>query len=120
MSIRSQRLNELIKEEIGKILLKEVEFPEGSLVTITRVETAVDLFSARVFVSVFPESFAPPVLRQLAAQIYFLQQKLNRKLLMRPVPRLTFYQEKETGQAGRIEELLEEVKEEPVEKKKKK
>jgi len=120
MFTRSQRINELIKEEIGQIFLREVEFPEGSLVTVTRVETAQDLSSARVFISVFPENFSPSVLRQLTSRIYFLQQKLNRQLLIRPVPRLVFCSEKTTGQAGRIEELLEQAKERSVEKKRKK
>ena len=116
MSRRILRLNELIKEELGQIILREVEFPKGILVTITRVETASNLISAKVFLSVFPEKFMGQTLKILNLQIYFLQQKLNQKLQMRPVPRLVFSQERETVQAGRIEELLEKTKEDTVEK----
>jgi ribosome-binding factor A len=110
MSRRTQRLNELIKVELGNIFLREVEFPVGSLVTITRVQTAEDLMSVKIFISVFPEKSATPVFRMLNARIYFLQQKLNRKLPIRPVPRIVFYQESEIVAVGRIEQLLEEVK----------
>ncbi|MBU4351362.1 30S ribosome-binding factor RbfA [Patescibacteria group bacterium] len=113
------RLNELVKEELGKIILREIEFPIGIIVTITRVETSSDLNSARVYIGIFPEKFAQESLRTLNQQIYFVQQKLNKKLNMRPVPKLIFRQEKETIKAGRVEELLEQVRVKPVAKKKK-
>ncbi|MBI4359232.1 MAG: ribosome-binding factor A [Candidatus Nealsonbacteria bacterium] len=119
MSNRLPRLNQIIQVEFGQILLREVEFPEGALVTITRVETAPNLSVAKVFISVFPEKRTPIVFKVLGAQIYFLQQKLNQKLEMRPIPRLIFCPEKETSAAGRVEELLEQVKGAPVEKKRK-
>jgi ribosome-binding factor A len=113
MAYRLLRLNELIKEELGEILLREMEFPEGCLVTITRVETAENLSVARVLVSVFPERFFPPVLKQLMSRVYFLQQKLNRRLLIRPVPRLLFVEEKEVVSASRVEKLIEQAREKP-------
>jgi ribosome-binding factor A len=116
MTKRILRLNELIKKELGETILKEIEFPTSVLATITRVETASNLSVARVFLSVFPEKFMAQTLKTLNFQIYFLQQELNHKLQMRPVPRLIFCQEKETVQAGRIEELLEKTKEDTVEK----
>lgn len=120
MSFRHLRLNELIKVELGKFFLREAEFPVGALVTITRVQTAPDLLTAKVFISVFPEKLNPVVLGFLTRQIYFWQQKLNRQLSIRPVPRLIFCPEKEVVVASRVEELLEQVKEGPVEKKEKK
>ena len=83
MTQRILRLNELIKKELGQIILKEMEFSENVLVTITRVETSQDLEAAKVFISVFPEKLALVTLKVLQAKIYNLQQILNRKLLMR-------------------------------------
>lgn len=120
MAYRLERVNELLKEELGEIFLREIEFPKGALATITRVETSLDLMSAKVFISVFPDNLVLPAFKILNSQIYFLQQKINHKLDMRPIPRLVFCQEKETARAGRVEELLEEVKERPVEKTSKK
>lgn len=120
MSNRILRLNRLIKEELGKIILREIEFPIGIIVTITRIETSSDLTSARVLIGTFPEKFALDSLNILNNQIYFIQQKLNKKLSMRPVPKLVFRQEKETIKAGRVEELLEKIKPDRVEKKEQK
>ena len=93
-------------------MLREVDFPEGSLVTITRVDTSPDLNQSKVYVSTIPEQKSGEVLAILKKQIYFLQQELNKKLNMRPMPRIAFLEEKKTQEAGRVEELLEEIKKE--------
>lgn len=111
MSKRVQRINQLIKKELSQILLKEVDFPKDILVTVTRVETSVDLGSAKVYISAMPEGKASRVIQILNQLIYYLQQRLNKRLEMRPIPRIHFVEEKETKEAGRIEELLEAVKE---------
>jgi len=117
MSNRILRLNRLFEEELGKIILREIEFPFGAVVTITRIETSSDLTSAKVFIATFPEKFAKDSLEILNGQIYFLQQQFNRKLNMRPVPKLFFRQDKETIKAGKVEEILEKVKSDFIEKK---
>jgi len=112
MAKRIQRVNQLIKKELSQILLREVDFPKDLLVTITRVETLNDLSEARVFISVMPESQAKRILAILNRQIYQLQQKINKRLRMRPIPKIIFCEEKTTVEAGRIEEILEELKKE--------
>ena len=109
MTRRIQRVSQLIKKELSQLLLKEVDFPEGVLVTITRVETSANLFQAKVYISVMPEEKLSKVLQILDKLIYFLQQRLNKRLKMRPIPRIIFMEEKATAEAGRVEELLEEI-----------
>jgi len=110
MSKRISRLNELIKEEIGKILLKEGNFPKGVLVTITRVETLADLSEAKVWVSVFPGDKGGKIIENLNKRIYFLQQKINKTLKIKFVPKIRFLIETKTKEAARVEELLEKIK----------
>ncbi|MDP2864416.1 MAG: 30S ribosome-binding factor RbfA [bacterium] len=110
MSERIQRVNQLIKKELSQILLREVDFPKDILVTITRVDTSPNLRESKVFISTVPEDKAQMVLNTLNQKIYELQQKINRRLKMRPVPRIKFSEERETAEAGRIEELLEKLK----------
>jgi len=109
---RIQRVNELIKEEVSQLLLKEVDFPEKILATVTRVETSVDLKQAKVYISVIPEEEISKVIKILNNKIYDIQQKLNKRLTMRIVPRIKFVEEKKTAEAARIEELLEKIKKE--------
>lgn len=110
MSKRIQRINQLIKKELSQIILKEIEFPQGVLITVTRVETASDLKESNVWISAIPEEKLKRTLEILNKNIYFLQQKLNKRLKMRPLPRIKFLEEQKTSEAGRIEELLEKIK----------
>lgn len=110
MSQRIQKINQLIKKELSKILLKEIEFSSDVLVTITRVETLPNLTESKVLISVLPEEKLTVISEVLNKNIYFLQQKLNKRLSMRPIPRIKFSEEKKTAEAGRIEEILEKLK----------
>ncbi len=110
MSQRIQRVNKLIKEELGKILLQESEFPKDILTTLTRVESSANLRESRVYVSVIPEEKMEQVLESLNKNIYDFQQTLNKRLHMRPVPKIIFIEEKQTQEAGRIDEILSKIK----------
>lgn len=110
MSKRIEQVNELIQRELGRVILKEIDFPPGIMVTLTRVETSVDLGQSKVYVSVFPEGKTKSALGILNRNIYDIQQELNKRLKMRIVPRIFFGREKETAEAGKIERLLEQLK----------
>jgi ribosome-binding factor A len=112
VSQRIQRVNELIKTELSGIILKKIEFFPGVLVTVTRVETAQDFRDANVYISVFPDKDSEETMKFLQKKIGILQFDLNKLLRMHPLPRLNFLPEKETSQAGRIEEILEQLKKE--------
>ena len=49
--LRMERVQELMKQEISKIILEDVKDPRVGFVTVTRVHVTSDLRSARVFVS---------------------------------------------------------------------
>ena len=63
---RIQRVNQLIKKELSQIILREVNFPQSVLVTITRVEASRNLIQAKIYISVMPEEQSPQVLDVLA------------------------------------------------------
>ncbi len=110
MSNRIERVNELIKRELSRIILREVDFSRDVLITITRVETSFDLNQSKVYISVIPQCQISKVLRILKRMIYNFQQKLNKRLKMKLTPKIKFIEEKETSKAARIEELLEKIK----------
>ncbi len=110
MSKRIQQVNALIKRELSQILLREIEFSPNVLVTVTRVETSSNLIESNIWISVLPEKELKRSLEILNKNIYILQQKLNQRLRMRPIPRIKFLGERKTGEAGKIEEILEKLK----------
>jgi ribosome-binding factor A len=52
MTARTERIDELLRQEIGEIFRRDVDDPRIGFATITDVETAPDLRHARMSVSV--------------------------------------------------------------------
>jgi len=102
-------INEVIKEELGKIINNDIEIPKGALLTITRVKTFANLSQTFVYVSIMGDN--KEIINILKKNIYHIQQHLNKRLNMRPVPKIIFKQEKETEKAAKVEQLLEKIKE---------
>lgn len=110
MSKRIQRLNQLIKKEVAQLILREIEFPKDVLITVTGAEVTPDLKESKVYVSAIPEKNEEQALALLNRKVFLLQKKIDKRLKMRPVPKISFVKEKRTVEAGRIEEILEKLK----------
>jgi len=111
MSNRIDKINSLLEQEIGKILLHDFAFSPDILVTLTRVDTTSNLIEAKVYVSVFPEEKSSGILNALQKSVYNVQYKINRVLRQRPIPKIRFVKETEVAHAAKIEELLVKAKE---------
>ncbi len=103
---RLKKLNDLLRDEAGKILKKELELNDV-LVTVVRADISPTLEHATIWISVFPESREEQALREINRNIYSLQQAINKRLVMRPVPKIRFAIDKTEEGAARIEELIE-------------
>lgn len=108
MPHRLEKINQLLKKEIGQILLKELDFADV-LVTITTVETSVDLKQAKIMISVLPFEKSQKVLEILNRQIFDFQQILNKKLKMKSVPKIYFKIDEGGKQQAKIIELLNKI-----------
>jgi ribosome-binding factor A len=87
-TFRKERVGELIREELGKIFARDMEF--CAFVTIVSVEVAEKLETAKVKVSVIPEVKAKEVFDLLQEERRRLQFKLLRTINIKPMPRLEF------------------------------
>jgi ribosome-binding factor A len=104
------KVNELIKREVGNLISREIEFPENTLATITRVETSSNLIQSKIYISVIPENQIIKVVQILNQRVFDIQKEIDKRLRMRPVPKIIFAEEKETEKADKVEELLEKIK----------
>jgi ribosome-binding factor A len=109
VSERILKINELIRHHVNDILLKDLSFKEGVFVTISKVDTTSDLRYTRVFISIFPEQEYSYILKTLEKEMYHIQGKLNKKLGMRPLPRLEFRLDTTESRADEIEKLLKKI-----------
>jgi ribosome-binding factor A len=106
MSHRVEKVNSLLVQEISAILLREIEFPLGVLVTIIKAKATDDLKEAKIFISVLPFEKSGQVLDILRSNIYHLQQLLNKKLRMKPVPKMFFKIDASEEEAEKVERAL--------------
>ncbi|MEA2065134.1 MAG: ribosome-binding factor A [Patescibacteria group bacterium] len=90
MSNRILQINDLIRDGLNNIILREVDLPKGCLVTIVRVESENDLKSAKVYVSILPSYFEGKVFKILIRKSKRLQHSLNRKISIKFVPQIKF------------------------------
>jgi len=83
MSKRIKRVNQLIKQEISQILLREIDSLKDTLVTVTRAETTPDLRESKIFLSVIPEENTNKIIK-------FLNRKLKPKGIFISPPAKSF------------------------------
>lgn len=102
---RIERVSELIRREIGGIVFKEIGFRD-TIVTFTRMEISKDINYADIYFSTIPDESSTNVLRELNQKVFNIQQDLNKRLRMRPVPKIRFHIDKEEREAQKIDELL--------------
>lgn len=110
MSSRIDEVNELISQELGKIILENIEFEPGVMVTIMRVSTSDTLENATVWISIFPEGNTGSSLEILKREIGHLQKLLNRRLSLKFVPKIAFKIDKSESYASEIERVFKRIK----------
>ena len=111
MTNRIEKVNSLLEHEIGSIILKNFDFT-GLLVTLTHVETTGNLIEAKAYISVMPEEKLEHVMSVLNKAIYSVQKEINRKLNMRPIPKIIFAKDEQIVEAAKVENLLNKLKKE--------
>lgn len=105
-NIRIRKVNRLIQEELGKIIREEIELPRGILITIISVETSVDIKHARINISIIPKDKIVQTLKILNKNIGRIQAALNKRLVLRYVPKIRFALDKTQDKIDRIEMLI--------------
>lgn len=110
-SKRIERVNQLIKEEISRVLQRELKDPRLGFVTVTDVEATKDLRSARVYVSILgTEEQWRASLAALDSARGFIHNWLRHHLSLRVTPSLVFRPDRSMAHAAHIQELLAELK----------
>jgi ribosome-binding factor A len=110
VSQRTDRIDQLLREEIGAIVTREVADPRIGFATITKVETARDLRHARVFVSVIgqPAERKETVIA-LSRAMPFVRRELGRKLRLKYIPDLHVELDETAERGTRVLQLLDEL-----------
>ncbi len=110
MSQRTERIDELLRQEIGEILSREAKDPRIGFVTITEVETTPDLRHARVWVSVIGQpAERDEALVALQHAMHFVRRELGTRLRLKRIPLLHVKLDDSSERGTRVLHLLQEL-----------
>ncbi|MBI5187566.1 MAG: 30S ribosome-binding factor RbfA [Nitrospirae bacterium] len=108
---RSQRVGDLLREEIADIIIYRLKDPRIGFVTVTGVDVTDDLKIARVYVSILKDEEKETTLEILNSAKSFIRSELSKKVRMKFIPSIEFRLDTSIEYGSRIEKLLKEIKE---------
>lgn len=113
MSLRSNRVGEQMKKELGEIIGRKIKDPRIGFVTVTDVQVTGDLQQAKVFISVLGDADQKEnTLKGLAKAKGFIRSEIGQRIRLRKTPEITFEFDESMDYGNRIDSLLFQLQEE--------
>jgi len=112
MTQRTNRIDSQIRAELMELLRREMKDPRIGFVTVTRVETARDLGTAKVWVSVLgtPEE-QESAIKAMTDAAPWLRRQLGDRLTLRKIPQLVIRHDDSIESGDRVLRILRELEE---------
>lgn len=105
--LRVEKLQELIKQEMSKMLLKEIKDPRIGFVTVTDVEMTGDLREAKIYVSIMGgDEQIKESLEGLQSALGFIRREIGHRIRLRFTPEISFALDKSLDYGEHIQKLL--------------
>lgn len=109
--LRVEKVQELMKQEISQIILRELKDPRIGFVTVTSVECTGDLREAKVYVSLMgSEKQVEDCWKGLNSSLGFIRREIGKRIRLRVTPELSFALDKSLDYSAHIQELLLKIK----------
>ena len=111
--LRIEKLQELIKQEMGKMLLTDIKDPRIGFVTVTEVEMTGDLREAKIYVSIMGnDEQIKSSWEGLNSALGFIRREIGKRIKIRFTPEISFALDKSLDYSEHIQKLLLKVKSE--------
>ena len=107
---RTSRVGETLRDALVEVFRHDLRDARLELISITEVEVSPDLHLARVFLSGLKEEDVRQMVKELHAQRGKIRHFLGQKIRLRYTPELDFRYDDTSARAGRIEQLLSDIK----------
>jgi ribosome-binding factor A len=107
---RSQRVSDLLREEIADIIMYKLKNPRIGFITVTGVDVTDDLKMSVVFLSVLKEEDKKPTLEILNSARSFIRSELSKRLRMKFIPSVEFKLDPSIEYGSKIDKLLDEIR----------
>lgn len=113
MTIRQQRVAELLFQELSLLIGNELDDPRLSLVQVTHVDVSRDLRNVSVFVSHDDDEVSKrEVLLGLRNATPYMRRQIAERCMLRVVPELAFHYDEAPERAARVDALLRRIADE--------
>lgn len=107
MSLRSNRVAEQMKKELGDIITRKLKDPRVGFVTVTAVEVTGDLQQATVYITTLGnEEEREATMKALEKATGFIHSEIGSRIRLRRTPELTFQFDSSVEYGNKIEQLL--------------
>ncbi len=107
---RSQRVSDLLREEIADIITFKLKDPRLGFITVTGVDVTDDIKIAIVYISVLKDDEKKMTLDILNTAKSFIRTELSKRLRMKFIPSISFKLDVSVEYGSRIEKLLREIR----------
>ena len=88
---RKEKVEELIKQEISKLLLNGIKDPRIGFVTVTDIKMTSDLKNAIIFISIMgDEARKKECMEGLKSSIGFIRREIGKAVRLRYTPEISF------------------------------
>ena len=105
--LRIEKLQELIKQEMSKMLLTDLKDPRIGFVTVTDVEMTGDLREAKIYVSVMGGAEqVKSSLEGLNSALGFVRREIGQRIRLRFTPEISFALDTSLDYGDHIQKLL--------------
>ena len=89
--LRIEKVQELIKQEVSKIILQELKDPRIGFVTVTQVDVSGDLKYAKIYVSLLgSQEEVKNTWAALQSSLGYLRREIGHRIKLRCTPELSF------------------------------
>ena len=109
MSIKIERINDNMIEEISKIIALEVKDSDIKFVTITDCKVTNDLSFAKVYFTVLEDNKRISTLKALNNAKGFIRKQLADRVEIRHIPELEFIYDESIEYGKKIEDIIENI-----------
>ncbi len=115
--LRVEKVQELMKQEVSQMILRELKDPRIGFVTVTQVELTGDLREAKIYVSIMgSEQQIKDCWQGLQSALGFIRREIGRRIRLRYTPEISFALDKSLDYSAHIQELLLKIKTEEQQK----
>jgi ribosome-binding factor A len=112
VSVRSEKVGSLIKEELSLMFQRNFSVADFGLLTVTEVLMSPDLKVAKVYVSIFGDSDKKKKnFAKLEAQKTSIRSMLAHAVQLRYAPELIFYLDETLDKAMKLENIFNKIHE---------